>query len=128
VAGANVTVPHKEGAARLVDSLEKSAFAIGAVNCVVREGDALAGHNTDAPGLLRALRAHGVDPAGAKAVIVGAGGSARAAAWALSGSAASLKILNRTESKAKALASLVRASGCACETGPLDADIRDATL
>jgi shikimate dehydrogenase len=127
VAGFNLTVPHKESMAHLVEKIDPAANRIGAVNCVTRD---LAGYNTDAPGLLRALRAAGIDPAGARAVIVGAGGSARAAAWALSGVAARITILNRTESKARALAALVRAAGCAAEAAPLDASgpLREATL
>ena len=130
VAGFNVTVPHKEAIARLVDTIHPTAARIGAVNCVKREVDSLVGHNTDAPGLLRALKARGIDPAGTRAVIVGAGGSARAAAWALAPHAAQITILNRTESKARALASLVRAAGCAAEAGSLEATapLREATL
>ena len=129
-AGFNVTVPHKEAVALLVDKIHPSAQRIGAVNCVVRDGDALVGHNTDAPGLLRALRARGVDPAGKRAVVVGAGGSARAAAWALSGVAAKVTVLNRTLSKARALAALVRAAGCEAEAAALDdpEPLRDAAL
>ena len=111
VAGFNVTVPHKEAAAQLVDKVHPSAARIGAVNCVVREGDALVGHNTDTAGLLRALRAHGVDPSGARVVVVGAGGSARAAVWALVPHAASIAVMNRTESKARALVQLAQAAG-----------------
>src|SRR5260221_14744200 len=92
VTGFNLTVPHKEEGALLVDKIHPSAQRIGAVNCVIRDGDALVGHNTDAPGLLRAMRARGIDPAGARAVIVGAGGSARAAALALAPHAAHLTI------------------------------------
>jgi shikimate dehydrogenase len=127
VAGFNVTVPHKEQMARMVSSIDPAANRIGAVNCVTRD---FAGHNTDAPGLLRALRAHGIDPGGARAVVVGAGGAARAAAWALSGVAARVTILNRTESKARALAALVGASGCAADAAALDATgpLREASL
>ena len=130
VAGFNVTVPHKEQVALAVDKIHPAAQRIGAVNCVVREGEALVGHNTDAPGILRALRKKGIDPAGARAVIVGAGGSARAAAWALSGVAARITILNRTRSKAGALATLVRAAGCAADVADLDATgpLREANL
>ena len=130
VAGFNVTVPHKESVFRLVDHVEKSAQAIGAVNCVAREEDGLSGHNTDAPGLLRALHAHGVNPQGSVAVIVGGGGSARAAAWALAAHASRITILNRSESKALALAALVRAAGCVGEAAPLEAQepLREATL
>jgi shikimate dehydrogenase len=130
VAGFNVTVPHKEAVARMVDRLDPTAERIGAVNCVVVRDRLLHGFNTDAPGLLRALRAAGVDPAGAKAVVVGAGGSARAVAWALSGVASRITVLNRTESKARALAALVQAAGCPASVGALDeeAPLREATL
>ena len=129
-AGFNVTVPHKEQMALAVDKIHPAAQMIGAVNCVVRDGEAFVGHNTDAPGLLRALREKGIDPAGARAVIVGAGGSARAAAWALSGVAARITILNRTREKAAALATLVRAAGCTADVAGLDAAgaLREANL
>jgi shikimate dehydrogenase len=129
-AGFNVTVPHKEQVAFAVDKIHPAAQRIGAVNCVVRDGDALVGHNTDAPGLLRALRARGIDPAGARAVIVGAGGSARAAAWALVPHASQITILNRTESKAGSLASLIRAAGGLAEIGSLEdsSSLSNATL
>jgi len=130
VAGFNVTVPHKEAMAELVDKIESHAARIGAVNCVVREGDALVGHNTDAPGLLRALRAGGVSVAGARAVIVGAGGAGRAAAWALVPHASKITILNRTERKARALASLIQAASGLCDVASLDSagPLADATL
>jgi shikimate dehydrogenase len=129
-AGFNVTVPHKEAVAELVDKIHPTAARIGAVNCVVREGDALVGHNTDAPGLLRALLAQGIDAAGARVAIVGAGGSARAAAWALAPHASHVAILNRTLEKARWLASLVRGAGCASDAAPLDtaAPLREAGL
>ncbi|TMB32193.1 MAG: shikimate dehydrogenase [Deltaproteobacteria bacterium] len=105
-AGFNVTVPHKTAVAGLVDRLEGDAARIAAVNCVAPQGTALVGHNTDTAGLLRALRQHGIDPSG-KAVVVGAGGSARAAAFALAGRASSVAILNRTEARAAELARAV---------------------
>jgi shikimate dehydrogenase len=129
-AGFNVTIPHKERLALAVDKIHPAAQRIGAVNCVVRTEEGFVGHNTDAPGLLRALRAKGIDPAGARVVIVGAGGSARAVAWALVPHAAQITILNRTESKARAIASLIRAAGGTCETGSLEeyGPLSDATL
>ncbi|MCA1829443.1 MAG: shikimate dehydrogenase [Myxococcales bacterium] len=127
VAGFNVTVPHKEAVAEAVDSIHPTAARIGAVNCVKRENDKLVGYNTDAPGLLRALEARGIDPGGARVVIVGAGGSARAVAWALAPHASQITIVNRTGSKARSLASLVRAAGCRAEAGSLQS-LREATL
>lgn len=116
-AGFNATVPHKGELLRLCDQLAPAAERIGAVNCVVREGDTFIGHNTDAPGLLRALRVAGVDATGARAVVLGAGGSARAAALALADRVQSLVVINRTESKARSLASSAHAAGCAFAEG-----------
>ena len=119
VDGFNVTVPHKTAVAPLVDRRDLSAARIGAVNCVSREGDALVGHNTDAPGLLRALRTRRIDASG-RAVVVGAGGSGRAAAFALTESAQSLTILNRTIDRARSLAQAVQAAGARAHAAALD--------
>ncbi len=127
-AGFNVTVPHKGAALALCDRVSEQAERIGAVSCVQRspEDGRLVGHNTDAPGLLRALR--GLDLTGARVVVLGAGGSARAAALALAGRAASLQIVNRTGSKARALAELCRAAGCSsAEAAPIEA-VKSASL
>jgi shikimate dehydrogenase len=94
-AGFNVTVPHKEAAAKLCDRLDAAAERIRAVNCV----DAVfTGHNTDVQGLLRALNQEA--SAGGPDVVFGAGGSARAAAFALPG----CSIVNRTRARAETLA------------------------
>src|SRR5512132_3779454 len=83
-AGANVTMPHKTDAARLVDDLSEDAERLRAVNTLVVGPDGLAGHNTDAPGFDRFLRRDaGFDPEGRSALIFGAGGAARACALAL---------------------------------------------
>jgi shikimate dehydrogenase len=74
--GCNVTIPHKQAIIALLDRLDPAAAAIGAVNCVVREGRALIGYNTDIDGVAAAL--DGADLAGGKAVLIGAGGGARA--------------------------------------------------
>lgn len=120
VAGFNVTVPHKAEAARLCDSVSKQAGGYNAVNCVARANDGqLVGHNTDAPGLLRALRPVNLD--GARVAIVGAGGSAHAAALALADRASSIAIVNRTQARAEELAALVRARGCKAEAAEISA-------
>ncbi|HYZ89160.1 MAG TPA: shikimate dehydrogenase [Myxococcales bacterium] len=130
--GFNVTVPHKTGVAQLVDRLHGAAARIGAVSCVARDGEALVGHNTDAPGLLRALAAKRVDNSG-HAVVVGAGGSARAAAFALAGEGRGLTILNRTAEAAHALAQAVETMGARAHVAPLEGEearraLREATL
>jgi shikimate dehydrogenase len=92
--------------------LSEEASAIGAVNTVVRSGDELVGYNTDAAGFLRALRALGFQPKGKSAVLLGAGGSAKAVAWALADAGVKrLTILNRSVTRASALARRIRSQG-----------------
>ncbi|MGD9796699.1 MAG: shikimate dehydrogenase [Acidimicrobiia bacterium] len=84
--GLNVTMPHKAGVAAAVDRLSAEAAALGAVNTVVREGDRLAGHNTDGAGFLAALRAGStLELGGRRCLVVGGGGAARAVVLALGG-------------------------------------------
>ena len=106
-AGANVTVPHKEAAHRLADRLEPSAMRTGAVNTLVVQDGRLVGSNTDGYGFLENLRAAapGWSAAQGPAVIVGAGGAARAIAAALQdGRAPEIRVVNRTRARADALA------------------------
>ena len=101
-----VTLPHKQVIMPLLDGLDETAEAIGAVNWVIPENGKLIGHNTDAPGFLRALKeSAGFDPEGCNAVVIGAGGAARAIVYALrTGGASTVAIANRTVAKAQALA------------------------
>jgi shikimate dehydrogenase len=110
VVGFNVTVPHKEAVCPLLDEVTKSAASIGAVNTVVNRGGRLAGYNTDAEGFLRALKEEGAFQArGKRALLLGAGGSARAVAFALAQEGAEvLTIANRTLERAQALAQAVK--------------------
>lgn len=107
-AGANVTVPHKQAALALVDHAEPLARRIGAVNLVVvREDGSLEGRNTDAAGFLDNLRAAcpAWRAADGPAVVLGAGGAARAVVAALTDAGAqSIRLLNRTRAHAEALA------------------------
>lgn len=109
--GANVSVPHKEAVARLVDELTGAARAVGAVNTVVRHGARLVGHNTDAPGFLRGLAELGFDPAGAGCLVLGAGGAARAVVWALLGAGARVVVVNRDAARAERLVADLEAAG-----------------
>jgi shikimate dehydrogenase len=84
-AGANVTIPYKVAVMPMLDGVEGDAAAVGAVNTIRRDGGRLVGSNTDVTGVRVALGAVGVEPAGARAVVLGVGGSARAAAVALLG-------------------------------------------
>ena len=100
--GANVTLPHKHAALALADSASELARAIGAANTLSFLSDGtIAAENTDAPGLLAAI---GVDVRGRSAVVLGAGGTARAAAWALREAGATVSVWNRTAERAQKLA------------------------
>jgi shikimate dehydrogenase len=82
--GANVTIPHKERVVPLVDRLTEEAHATGAVNTITREGKRLVGHNTDVPGFRVALdRLVGKQKMPRQAVVLGAGGGARAVVYGL---------------------------------------------
>jgi shikimate dehydrogenase len=82
--GANVTIPHKERVVPMVDRLTEEAHATGAVNTITREGKRLVGHNTDVPGFRVALdRLVGKQKMPRNAVVLGAGGGARAVVYGL---------------------------------------------
>ena len=85
VAGANVTIPHKQAVMRHMDAVDAEAVKARAVNTIVRDGDRLVGSNTDIEAIRSALASIDLEPKGTKAVILGAGGAARAAAVALDG-------------------------------------------
>ncbi|HEX5713820.1 MAG TPA: shikimate dehydrogenase [Solirubrobacterales bacterium] len=97
-AGANVTVPHKTAAYALADLASEGAARIGAANTLVFDGFQIGAHNTDAGGLVASLP---VAPAGLRALVLGAGGAARAAIWALRTEGAVVDIWNRTEARAQ---------------------------
>lgn len=102
----SVTVPFKEKILPYLSRRSPEVDAIGACNTVVRHGSELIGYNTDAHGFSADLRAFlGMESlAGVKATIIGAGGGAKAAAYALSSLGAHVCIINRSMSKAKHLA------------------------
>jgi shikimate dehydrogenase len=105
-AGANVTVPHKTRVMALLDGLTPVARAIGAVNTIVKQERRLIGHNTDAAGLLADLHANGAKLERRPVLILGAGGSARAAAAACLGVGARVRVLARRPEAAEALREL----------------------
>jgi shikimate dehydrogenase len=116
--GANVISPHKEAVIPLLDKVDPLAMRIGAVNTIVHRDDYLYGYNTDAPGLLNALAEHRLGSTNGDgqvslknytAILLGAGGAARIAAFALaSAGVAQLIILNRHLERAQLLASDVQ--------------------
>jgi len=98
--GANVTIPHKEAALVLADERSEVAREISAANTLSFEGGVVRANNTDVGGLLRSLP--GV-PTGQPALVLGAGGAARAVIWALWRAGAEVAVWNRTESRSRRL-------------------------
>ncbi|MBW3537755.1 MAG: shikimate dehydrogenase [Actinobacteria bacterium] len=110
--GLSVTMPHKSAIVSLLDRLTPTADTLGAVNCVTREGAALVGHNTDGAGLVDCLAAAGFDPSGRRCLVLGAGGAARAATFALGAAgAAEVGVWARRPEAAGAAAVLAGAAG-----------------
>lgn len=103
-AGLNCTIPHKEAAFAVCDVVDESAQRAGAVNTLVFTNGQIHGSNTDGWGFLENLRANGVDPAAGPALVLGAGGSARAIAAVLLALKIPVTIANRTRSRADVLA------------------------
>lgn len=108
--GFNLTIPHKVAVMGWLDGLSREAELIGAVNTVRREGDRWIGENTDGRGFLRGLREDaGVDPRGKQAVLLGAGGAARAIATELAlAGLAKLTLVNRGVERGARLAEDLR--------------------
>jgi shikimate dehydrogenase len=103
-AGANVTIPHKQAALALCDRLEPSAERAGAVNTLVFDERGTSGFNTDGWGFIQHLRACAIDPAAGPALLLGAGGAARAIAAALRESSVRVTLCNRSPDRAAAVA------------------------
>lgn len=103
-AGVNVTIPHKLAAFAVCDEVDQSAHRAGAVNTLVFRDGRVIGSNTDGWGFLQNLRANGIDPAAGPALILGAGGSARAVAAVLLELGVQVTIANRTRARAETLA------------------------
>lgn len=109
IAGANVAVPYKEAVIPYMDAVSESANIIGAVNTIAIKGDELKGYNTNAIGIMDALEEAGFQPAGKTALILGAGGAAKAVAFVLNWlQAETIYITGRNEIKARNAASRVR--------------------
>jgi shikimate dehydrogenase len=114
--GANVTIPHKEAALALADRATPAARAIGAANMLYLSEGAIAVDNTDAPGLIAALGERRPQTA----LLLGAGGTARAAAYALSRAGTAVKLWNRTAERGRVLAADLDVEVVA---GPVAADV-----
>ncbi len=130
-AGLNVTIPHKTDAARLADRLTPTADRLGAVNTLHGESGLLVGDNTDSEGFLNALRVYGgFEPHETAAVVLGAGGAARAVAFALAAAgAARIAVANRTAERARDLATrILEVTGVATHGHGLSPDELSASL
>ncbi|MEO8716539.1 MAG: shikimate dehydrogenase [Acetobacteraceae bacterium] len=103
-AGVNVTIPHKVAAFAAYDIVDDDARRAGAVNTIIFHDDRIEGRNTDGFGFLASLRDADVNPGEGSALILGAGGGARAVAAVLLASHVPVAVANRTRARAEALA------------------------
>ena len=119
-----VSIPHKESVLALVDEVDPVARAIGAANTITRNGDRLIATNTDWLGALHAL-ARETPVEGKRAVVLGAGGTARALVYGLRDRGAEVHVLNRTRARAEALVRELgaRSAGALEDLEALDAEI-----
>jgi shikimate dehydrogenase len=123
IAGLSVTMPHKADVAAAVDHLEPAARALNSVNTVSWDGDDLVGSSTDGAGFVASLDEEGVDVAGTRIAVIGAGGAARSVIDALGRAGASeITILNRTQERAESAARLagVASVGTVSDIGRAD--------
>jgi shikimate dehydrogenase len=118
--GVNLTIPHKVAVLQYLDEVRPAVALMGAVNTVVREGDRLIGENTDGKGFMTALTGDaGFDPQGKRAVVLGAGGAARAITVELSlAGVERLTVVNRAPERGRELVALLN------DRTPVKADFR----
>ncbi|MGE5639165.1 MAG: shikimate dehydrogenase [Clostridia bacterium] len=126
--GGNVTLPHKEAAYRLAEQRDEASEAVGALNVLWLENGRLMGGNSDVPGFMANLddQAPGWQVPSCRAVILGAGGAARSAAYALRQRGVQVRIVNRSRERADELAARFSASAHGMDALP--ALLRDADL
>ena len=127
--GANVTVPHKVAAAALLDELDETAAALGAVNTIVVEDGRLRGHDTDVVGFARALGEAWRGPSpGTRALLLGAGGAARAVALALADLGVATTVVNRSVENAERLIETIVAARPRAKLAAAPLDALDAAF
>ena len=107
IRGLNVTMPHKSTVMNFLDRIDLSAQIVNSVNTILNKESKLFGFNTDGVGALKALRENGVEPKGRKVLLLGAGGAARAIAYAMAKESDELAVLNRTVKPAQELVKLL---------------------
>ncbi len=131
LSGFTCTMPHKREIIRYLDWISVNASEIGSVNAVINKDNALIGYNTDGDGMLRAIESTGYRVKGIRAVILGSGGAARAAACSLAASADSVSVVARRNEQAQRLSKLIRSFGCRSEPygwGDMSSACKDAGL
>jgi shikimate dehydrogenase len=126
VRGLNVTMPHKRAAYELATERSPEAERTGAANVLVLDDDARIGANTDVHGVRMAVRDLELDPQGLRVLVLGAGGAASAAVYALTSQGAEVVVANRTRSKAEVVAEAFEAT--AVDWSDLAAAAADADL
>jgi shikimate dehydrogenase len=129
--GFSVTIPHKVAIIPFLDEVEQTARHIGSVNTIVVDGDRLTGYNTDASGAVRALEQAGVTLQGARILMLGSGGAARAIAFALGAGkrVGALTILGIVEKERSALVKDLRdRTDLRAEEGPITDDRLQAAI
>jgi shikimate dehydrogenase len=105
--GLNVTMPHKSTVISFLDEVDPTVKFLGAANTILNKDGRLAGFNTDGVGALKALRENDVELSEKKVLLLGAGGAAKAIAFALAEEIGELVVLNRTADKAKEIAAVL---------------------
>ena len=134
IRGLNVTMPHKKTVMESLDRIDLSAQIINSVNTVLNKENLLFGFNTDGIGAVKALKENGVALKGRKVLLLGAGGAARAIAYAIAKEADELAVLNRTVKEAQALARLVekatnkRIVAASLEPEDIDTNLQDSDI
>lgn len=124
IAGLSVTMPHKRDVADAVESLEPAARALKSVNTVSWDGDQLVGSSTDGAGFIASLAEEGIDVAGSRVVVIGAGGAARSVIDALGRAGSTdITVLNRTRRHAELAATLASAASVGIPSDVSRADI-----
>ncbi len=108
IKGINVTIPHKVEIMQYLDEIEPTAAKLGAINTILNEDGVLKAKNTDGEGAIKSLKDNGCNPAGKKAVILGAGGASRALAYYLARDVESLTLFDLDLEMAEKLAQSVR--------------------
>ena len=113
--GINVTVPHKENVIQFLDEVSEEATFIGAVNTVRNDNGRLTGYNTDGRGFMQSLTEAGIDAAGKKVIIVGAGGASRAIGYYICKKASALYLYDVDLKKADTLVQHLKSQAIDCQ-------------